>query len=83
MEQNEVKEPESKFLKRVIPHQGHKCFEYNYVENELRYATMAGDNTKRVDIRKDCVYITALNYKNAVKHFRKMFQVEFTPVIVK
>jgi len=83
MEQIESNETESKFLKRVVPHQGHKCFEYNYAENELRYATMSGDNSKRVDIRKDCVYITALNYKNAIKHFRKMFKVEFTPMIIK
>ena len=83
-------EKQAKYIKSIIPQQGHRCFEYNVKENELSYAkmqvsiaTISGGVMKKVDMKDDCVYITALNYKNAVKHLRKMFQVEFTPVIVK
>jgi len=85
-------EKQSKYIKTVLPQPGHKCFEYNVTENELSYAKYSEgevkiDDTsvvmKKVDMNKECVYVTALNFKNATKHLRKMFKVDFIPVIVK
>jgi len=83
-------EKQSKYIKTVLPQPGHKCFEYNVKENELRYAkmqmsiaNMSGEAMSRVDMKEECVYVTALNFKNATKHLRKMFKVDFIPVIVK
>jgi hypothetical protein len=89
MEQTENK---NELVKRVLLQPGHKCFEYNITENELSYAKYSEgkvkiDDTsvvmKKVDMNKECVYVTALNFKNATKHLRKMFKVDFIPVIVK
>ena len=89
MEQTENK---NELIKRVLLQPGHKCFEYSITENELSYAKYSEgevkiDDTsvvmKKVDMNKECVYVTALNFKNATKHLRKMFKVDFIPVIVK
>ena len=88
-------EKQSKYVKTVLPQSGHKCFEYNVKENELRYAKMqmsianiSGEAMSRVDMKEDCVYITdryitALNFKNATRHLKKIFQTDFIPLIVR
>jgi hypothetical protein len=63
-------EKELKLKGQMKPKRGHKLFEYNTKLNELQLAKFEpkeiGQN-KKVIIRKDCVYVTALNKKNAVK----------------
>ena len=93
----EVKQ-EKKIVKlgTIFPHSGHKCFEYNIITNELtlaRFSEQAIDYTaaqkgeiakkRKVMTRENCTYITALNYKNATKHFEKQLGRKLDPTIVK
>ena len=90
MEEQEVQtEVGSKLIKRIIPKSGHSCFEYNVKTNELCLASYTrgeienGGVMKKVDMKEDCVYITALNFKNATRHLKKIFQTDFIPLIVR
>ena len=60
---------------------GHKCFELNLLTNNICEAIYSnkdadfilGTNSsvikRKLVVRDDCVYVTALNLKNASKHF--------------
>lgn len=76
---------ELKYLGTLTPHKGHKCFEYEVETGIIREAqfeevtvnfaqAMKGDVSvrKKIIVKEGCIYTTALNVKNAVKHFDKM-----------
>lgn len=63
---------------------GHKLFEYNTRTNEIREApvqrkVIIGMDKKktfksRIETNRECLYVGALNVKNAKKHFEKMIK---------
>lgn len=70
------------FIGSVRLGDGHICYEYNLNNYELRKAKLLKSNfvlgsknstNKRVDVKEDCFYVTALNTKNAVKKLLKFF----------
>ena len=82
------------FIGRIIPQSGHKTFEYNTITNELQFATIepTGETSyhmkmlvvhKRVINKPDCLYFTALNFKNAVKYLQKHVKSNVQPIIIK
>lgn len=73
---------ELKLLGQLKPHKGHRCYELNLKTGEIniaKFETVDVDfsNTKsirkKIHVQKDCIYTGALNVKNAVRHFKKMF----------
>lgn len=69
----------------VLPHNGHKCFEYNYQTNTISVAKFHENNAdyeaamkkqvtskKKVMMREHCIYCTALNAKSSIKKFEIM-----------
>ena len=80
-----------KLVNRILPKQGHKCFQYDVLENKLSYANFANTvdengvklKTKKVLISDNCMYVTALNFKNAVKHLQNILEKKIEPVIIK
>ncbi len=77
-------EKQTKLVYRMRPKQGHKCFQYDRDTNELTFAefeTVAVDFAaatkgnmalkKKLIVKENCIYVTALNKKNALKHVNK------------
>jgi hypothetical protein len=77
---------ETELLGTLRPQKGHKCFELNVKTNEIREAEFAeeeirlftsskdGHSVKRkINVKDDCIYFTALNKQNALKKFNKVF----------
>ncbi len=76
-------EKQTKLVHRIKPHQGHKCWQYNRDTEEL---TLAEFQTEALDfnaaakgqvalkrkilVKENCIYVTALNRKNALKHVK-------------
>ena len=70
---------EVKLIGRLIPQRGHKCFEINTITNEICEAEFFDDyvimfsssyeRKKKLKVKENCVYITALNIKNAYKKY--------------
>ena len=70
-------EKQLKKVGKIIPHRGHTLFKYNRVTEEMSEAifedTVVEYNpdprkmkaNRRVMVEKDCVYVSALNKKNA------------------
>lgn len=60
----------------IRPQKGHSLFELNVktgiISNIQANLTAAGSNRKKLITQPHCLYITALNKKNAAKHFTKM-----------
>jgi len=75
---------ERKFLGSVLPKRGHSCFEINLKTGEVCLAEFESQDaifpldgevaraSKVVVRRENCVYVTALNKKNAEKKVKKM-----------
>ncbi len=82
-------EKQLKFIGSITPHQGHTCFELNMDTNMIDKATFqevaidfgsvknnkAQGVKKKLIVKDNCIYTTALNVKNADKKFRKMLGV--------
>lgn len=84
---NEVKkqvEKQLKFIGQHRPHSGHKCFEINTKTGEINLAEFKEEaisfedakngiisGKKKIVMKEDCIYITALNKKNAIKKLFK------------
>lgn len=78
-------EKKATLVGQITPHRGHKVFSINTAtgfvkeaeyEKTLETVYVIGRknqyvNNKRIMIEKYCVYISALNKKNAVKHYNK------------
>ena len=84
---NEVKkqqEKQLKFIGQQRPHSGHKCFEINLSTGEINLAEFKEEaisfedarngiisGKRKVIVKEGCVYVTALNKKNAIKKLNK------------
>lgn len=81
--QKEVKK-QLAFIGRKVPGDGHKCYELNLetlimseIEpiktdanfNEAKKGKLSG--SRKINIKENCIYVTALNEKNAIKKFNK------------
>lgn len=74
-------EKKATLVGQITPHRGHKMFSVNTVTGFVKEAeydktcetvyVIGQSNNKRIMIEKDCVYISALNKKNAIKHYKK------------
>jgi nitrogen-specific signal transduction histidine kinase len=73
-------------LGTIIPHKGHTLFQINYVTGEVTVAEFEKTDVElsrlgkeanlkkirhRVLIKKDCIYVSALNIRNACIKFEK------------
>ena len=78
---NKKQEKEYKLLGRYRPKiDGYKIFEYDIVAQELKEATFItsdtfvldkGPKNKKLDTKPNCVYVEALNERNAIKRIIK------------
>jgi len=57
------------------PHKGHTVFQFNTVTGKLSLAVVGVDenNKKSIKVEKDCIYVSALNRKNALKKLNQYF----------
>lgn len=76
---------ELKFLGKIRPQKGHTVFEVNMVKGtvvpakfESIDANMKGRLIKRIVIDKECIYVPALNIKNAVKKVNRLIEKQQT-----
>lgn len=70
---------EDKLIGALKPQRGHKCFEINTITNEVLEAEFFEDivsmfsnsyeRKKKLKIKENCIYITALNKTNALKKY--------------
>jgi hypothetical protein len=71
---------EEKFVKRFKPHTGHTMFEINKVTGDVCVAEFENkalsfdkalnndvSGSKKIIMKPDCIYVSALNIKNALK----------------
>jgi hypothetical protein len=77
------KEKKHELIGQIVPHEGHSLFELNIKTKEIKKAQFTAiekdvyifskgiKHKKQVIVNEDCVYISALNKKNAIKHFSK------------
>lgn len=87
VEQTQV-ESQRLFVTRIRPQRGHTLFEFNPIDKTVQKATFkvekvisfenatkgAISQNKEVDGKVGCVYISALNEKNAWKKFNKYLE---------
>lgn len=84
---SEVRQVQQKKTKKhigvLLPGDGHKVYEFNKLTFELRVAEYEKQNVeysskkkqnRTVKVKENCVYLTALNEKNAVKKVHKTFK---------
>lgn len=86
-----VKIDKDKHLGRLTPHSGHTLYEYNKINFQLQKAKFeptafnfkadAGPSPKKVKIKDNCFYVSALNVKNAIKQINKKFNPDFVLVL--
>lgn len=57
------------------PHKGHTTFEYNHATGKLNVAEIktTDEGKKFIDVKEDCIYISALNRKNAFKKLKQHY----------
>jgi len=77
---------QNELLGTLKPHKGHKCFEHNVKTNEIKEAEFVEEEIKlftsnanhsvkrKINVKDDCIYFTALNKRNALKKFSKTFK---------
>jgi hypothetical protein len=75
----------TKLLGSLYPQKGHKCFEINNLTleiNEAKFESVTINITsisqenyvnKKLLVKENCTYITALNKKNAMKKFKNVY----------
>lgn len=68
------------YMGSMRPHKGHKVFELDTKTGEIRLAEFEpivvhfqqkGTPRRKIIIKKGCQYVSALNYRNAIKKFTK------------
>ena len=83
-------EKQEKYLGSMKPHKGHKTFKYDTKTGELTEAKFEEDiasfvkkdkkdlspRRRRIIAEKECIYVSALNIKNAVKRLAKYHNVK-------
>lgn len=68
----------NKLIGKIVPHNGHKMWEINTQTLEVKQVKYSnatyspyGETKKEIIIKQGCVYISALNEKNALKKYKK------------
>jgi hypothetical protein len=78
-------EKQHKYHGTLVVHRGHKCFEYDFdtcLIKEAEFETVAveygteGNVSKKIAIRPNCGYASALNKKNAIRKLEKLHGVK-------
>lgn len=81
--QKKKQQEKDNFSHRILPHKGHSLYEINLKKGTVELDKYEGaleidfnggkerNVNSKVIMSPDCVYISALNKKNAVKHFKK------------
>ena len=78
------------FVKRIIPHKNHSVFEYDLDSKELKLAEFENIPTikwedavnknygiyRKILKSGNCIYFSALNFKNALKVLKRDFGIE-------
>lgn len=82
IEMQQKKKQEFRFVGSTKRVRGHTLFSYNTETLELKKADMVYSDSvdmrgiplhnARVVIEKNCIYLQALNIKNAIKHLKRM-----------
>lgn len=69
-----IEENAYKKIGELRPHKGHMVFEFDEKTHKIIKAkfeetddSVVGKQNKRINIRKGCLYVSALNIKNAVR----------------
>lgn len=66
-------------------------FEFNFREDTIKKLVLEDPKTiyvgnskpnKKVIIKQDCLYVPALNYKNAIRHIHNKISSEYNPKII-
>lgn len=78
---------QAEHLLTLKPHKGHTCFEINVVTGEICEANIESSNKryqisgpgkgfvkKKIMVKDNCIYLTALNKENALKKYKKLKQ---------
>lgn len=72
---------ENQLIGKLIPKKGHRCYEINVKTGEMNEVvfdrndiTFLGKRVREIKTKPDCVYITALNKRNAGEKMKKMIQ---------
>jgi len=72
---------EIKLIDTRSVHAGHKLFQYNWIERKLEVVELKRDlitGRKRVDMKKNCVYVSSATKKAAIKKLNaKGFKLKF------
>lgn len=84
---NKQQEKQTKHVGRIMPHSGHKCFELDLTTGEVKEASYSEEAVnftdakngirsinRKVIVKENCKYLTALNKNNAIKHFSKYYR---------
>lgn len=83
LQASQQQEKKLTYIGSLLPHNGHKCFEYNtktgditeaiYAKQDIHYPTSTAKAgiKRRVIVNAGCIYITALNQRNALKKVNK------------
>jgi hypothetical protein len=74
-------EKQKKHVGQIQIHKGHKLYEINIITNQIQELTFDSKDVmfngkslvknKRLTMKKDCIYISALNKKNVLKKLYK------------
>lgn len=91
VKQKEEHEQKLKRVGQLKPHKGHKIYKYNTITGELSPAvfeeviadfskvlnkeTKIKASNRRIIVEEGCVYVSALNFKNAMRKISKHYGV--------
>lgn len=70
-----MSDEQPKLLGSLTIHKGHKLFKYNTATTELSVCTQFEtdeNGRKKVTMEPECLYIMALNEKNAIRKLKKL-----------
>ena len=72
MEEIKEEKQEQKLVGQLRPHRGHTTYKYNTITGKLSEAVFELESeNKRITVEEGCIYVSALNIKNAVKKLGK------------
>lgn len=73
-------EKQNKLISNIRPRRGHTVFEYNIETNEINkakveriYVLAKEGSVNKIQANKNCLYVSALNVKNAIKKLKKRY----------
>lgn len=80
---------ENQLIGRLIPKKGHRCYEINVKTGEMNEVvfdrndiTILGQKVREIKTKPDCVYVTALNKRNAGEKMKKIIQQKIYSMLI-